>query len=116
VKQRRACVCGIINCSRHGGSSGWAIRPPKGNSYTYGSDWQRVRLVVFQRDGFACQLRYPGCLGKATEVDHIIQPRDGGTADPANLRAVCKRCHATRTAKQGHEGAKRRQKEPGCHR
>jgi 5-methylcytosine-specific restriction enzyme A len=113
--QRRACVCGIINCTRHGGRSGWAIRPSKGNHYVYGSGWQRVRLLVLKRDAYVCQLRYPGCTGRAGEVDHIVQPEFGGTADPTNLRAVCKRCHATRTAKQGHEAAKRRRKEPRCH-
>jgi 5-methylcytosine-specific restriction enzyme A len=116
VKSRRACVCGKVNCTRHGGSSGWALRRPRANAYAYGSNWQRARVLVLKRDNFTCTLRYPGCLGRASEVDHIVQPELGGTADPTNLRAVCHRCHATRTAKQGHEAAKRRRKEPRSHR
>jgi len=116
VKQRRACVCGIINCTRHGSSSGWATRRPKGNRYAYGSDWQRVRVLALKRDGYLCQLRYAGCLARATEVDHIRQPEAGGTNAVENLRAVCHRCHAIRTAKQGHEAARRRRQKPPCHR
>jgi 5-methylcytosine-specific restriction protein A len=57
-------------------------------------------LQVFERDGYVCHLRYPGCLGRASQVDHIVQPEAGGDNSLANLRAVCHKCHATRTGRQ----------------
>lgn len=57
---------------------------------------------MLKRDGYRCQLRYPDiCLGRASQVDHILQPEAGGGSDLANLRAVCVRCHARRTGRQG---------------
>jgi 5-methylcytosine-specific restriction endonuclease McrA len=41
------------------------------------------------------------CLGRASQGDHIVQPEAGGGNDLANLRAVCVRCHARRTGRQG---------------
>jgi 5-methylcytosine-specific restriction enzyme A len=106
---RKRCIGhGRVDCQRCHGSSGWAIRRPKANAWAYKGDWPKVRVLALKRDNYICRLRYPGCLGKATEVDHIVQPQAGGTADPANLQAVCHRCHATRTAKQGHEARRRR--------
>jgi len=65
-------------------------------------DWPERRVRVFERDGYACQLRYADiCVGKASQVDHIVQPEAGGTNALENLRAVCRRCHARRTGRQG---------------
>ncbi len=58
---------------------------------------QKVRAQVLERDGYRCQLRFPGCLELATEVDHIVPRAAGGAIfDAANLRAVCRRCHDRR--------------------
>jgi 5-methylcytosine-specific restriction endonuclease McrA len=39
-----------------------------------------------------------GCLGEATEVDHVIDVVLGGKVlDESNLRAVCTRCHRRRS-------------------
>jgi hypothetical protein len=47
------------------------------------------------------QLRYADiCVGRASQVDHIVQPEAGGS-DLDNLRAPCVRCHARRTGRQG---------------
>ena len=99
----KACVCGVVDCQRHGyGRSGWARHRPPANAYAYSGDWpHRVRKVL-ERDGYECQLRYADiCVGRASQCDHIVQPEAGGTNDLANLRAVCKRCHARRTGQQG---------------
>jgi len=34
----------------------------------------------------------------ATEVDHIVPLRAGGTNDAENLQALCKSCHSRKTA------------------
>jgi 5-methylcytosine-specific restriction protein A len=94
-----ACLCGRVNCRVHGGKA-WAKKPPA-NAYAYNGDWAERRQRVLKRDGYVCQLRYPGCPGRASQVDHIVQPEAGGTADLENLRAVCTRCHARRTSQQG---------------
>jgi hypothetical protein len=39
-----------------------------------------------------------GVRVRATEVDHILAKRDGGTDDRGNLRSLCKPCHSRRTA------------------
>ena len=113
---KRACVCGAVDCQRHGRSgwasrrsfgrghtrSGWATNPPPANRYAYSGNWARIRQQVLKRDGYACQLRYADiCVGKASQVDHIVQPEAAGGSDLANLRAVCRPCHARRTGRQG---------------
>jgi 5-methylcytosine-specific restriction protein A len=51
--------------------------------------------------GHQCQLCYADiCVGRASQFD-IVQPEAGGGNDLANLRAVCVRCHARRTGRQG---------------
>ena len=67
---------------------------------TYGSDWRRKRNAAMAAARGRCQIRLPGCIGAATEVDHI----DGAANDPQHqrLRAACKPCHATVTAAQGN--------------
>jgi 5-methylcytosine-specific restriction protein A len=62
-----------------------------------GRPWRRVRDRVLERDGYVCQLRYPGvCLGVATTADHILTVLNGGGNDPANLRASCAPCNLAR--------------------
>ena len=58
--------------------------------------WKRTRKLVLERDGYVCQLQYPGCTGEATHADHIQPRRHGGTNDPANLRAACATCNLRR--------------------
>jgi len=67
--------------------------------------WANLRLVILARDGHTCRLAWPGCLGVATDVDHVIPACDGGGDDPDNLMAVCRRCHRTKT---GREAARKR--------
>ena len=65
--------------------------------------WGRLRLMVLDRDGWACQIRDKGCTHGATAVDHITPPLDGGSFwEPANLRASCKRCNSARGSRFGN--------------
>lgn len=63
------------------------------------SAWKRARENCLRRANWKCELRLAGCQGAASQADHI----DGLANDPnhQNLRAVCKACHAKRTAQQG---------------
>ena len=85
------------------------VQPPPANLYAYGGSWPVIRKKVLVRDGYRCQLRYADiCVGRASQVDHIVQPEAGGGSDLANLRAVCVRCHARRTGRQGALAKQRR--------
>ena len=60
--------------------------------------WSKVRLQVLERDGYRCV----DC-GKAgrLEVDHIMPAYRGGSLyDLANLQALCKSCHISKTASE----------------
>jgi 5-methylcytosine-specific restriction enzyme A len=79
----------------------------------YGYRWQKLRERILRRDDYLCQ----PCLAHsrvtpATEVDHITPKAEGGTDDPGNLQAICRECHAEKTAReaaeaQGHAVKKR---------
>lgn len=64
-----------------------------------------MRREILERAGWRCQLQLPGCLGVATEVDHIIRLAHGGPAfDSANLRAACTACNHTREQRRYRRG------------
>jgi hypothetical protein len=68
-------------CAQCRGRS-WS-NPPPANAYAYGSGWQAARKRVLERDRYQCQLRYADiCVGRASQVDHIVQPEAGGGSDP----------------------------------
>ena len=71
----------------------------------YESDyWRSLRKFVLIRDNYLCQI----CLSKgkyvtATEVDHIVPLKEGGTNELNNLQSLCKSCHSRKTR---HETSK----------
>ena len=70
--------------------------------------WQRLSRRCLARDGHRCQIRLPGCLGVATQSDHIVELQDGGAPyDLANLQAACSFCNTSKS---------RRRKRPGTNR
>jgi len=67
----------------------------------YGATWRKVRAMYLKE--------HPYCedpeglheeLVKATDVDHVISKRNGGTDDEGNLQALCHSCHSRKTAKE----------------
>ena len=69
----------------------------------YGGKWAKLRrkfLEVFP----TCIL----CSARATDVDHIIAKRDGGSDDWGNLRSLCHSCHSRRTGREQSTGFIRR--------
>ena len=73
------------------------------------SRWPKLAAEIIERDGGRCQIRGPRCKGKATQCDHIIPWRDGGSwFDPANLRGACEWCNTWRAQRQkSRDGWKR---------
>lgn len=60
--------------------------------------WQRLRLAVFYRDGYACQM--PGCGRLEPNTSLLVadhkRPHRGIEAlfwDEANVQTLCKSCH-----------------------
>lgn len=70
-----------------------------------------IRRRVLDRDHRLCQLRDTGCLGTATEVDHLRNVasvlRAGGTKAQAdnlsNLMSVCRPCHKIKSDRERNE-------------
>ncbi len=71
--------------------------------------WQAARKMVLARDGGRCVINGPKCTQAATDVDHIIPWRDGGSwFGMHNLRASCKACNSSRSASQKHHAGWKR--------
>ena len=54
--------------------------------------WRRVRAQRLELVGHLCELRHPGCTGKATSVD-LIGGGDRSKATIERTRAACAHCH-----------------------
>jgi 5-methylcytosine-specific restriction endonuclease McrA len=55
-----------------------------------GHRWEKTRRAVLERDGYRCQIPdVHKCSGFATQVDHVVPRRNGGSNHPDNLRAAC---------------------------
>jgi 5-methylcytosine-specific restriction endonuclease McrA len=63
-----------------------------------GRRWRRLIPYVIARDGGVCQIRLPGCQGRATTADHVIpvMVAPEREMDPTNLRAACIPCNLRR--------------------
>lgn len=62
---------------------------------TNNAEWKRIRQVILARDLNVCAY----CGQEATEVDHIIPVKHGGTNDESNLTAACVRCNRSKGTK-----------------
>lgn len=107
----KALVRGSGYCDAHRAeSSNWSKREDRKGSTTargYGYRWQKLREVVLARDCGVCRCDECKALGRvraATEVDHIIAKKHGGTDDMLNLRAINSDCHKAKTARERLHG------------
>ena len=60
--------------------------------------WDIIRRRILERDGWRCR-----ACGKAgrLEVDHIRSVyAKGSPTDPANLQALCRKCHLEKTRRE----------------
>lgn len=83
----------------------------------YGTDWDKLRKLILQRDNGICQACYrsTGRIHSGTEVDHVISKAKAvkmkWTQDQidaeSNLQCINKDCHKTKTLKE--EGKKIKQ-------
>lgn len=79
------------------------------------TEWKEIRLKVYKRDSYDCQVCGIKCTNvkkvtwKVIQCHHIIPWRDGGEDSMDNLITLCTRCH-------GKEENKRRDKKFWEHR
>lgn len=62
-----------------------------------GKDWERTRLAVLDRDGWQCTYCHKPLEGRDATADHIIPKAAGGSDDPDNLVAACRRCNGIKS-------------------
>jgi hypothetical protein len=60
------------------------------------SVWQKLRSLVFERDGNACV--YCG-FAEHLECDHVVPVSAGGAHHLGNLATACRRCNRSKAAK-----------------
>ncbi len=59
--------------------------------------WRAVRKRALIRDGYECKIRLPGCMGRATAADHVVELEDGGPPYALeNLQAACRSCNTSK--------------------
>ena len=63
------------------------------------STWKKLRLRILNRDGRECYW----CGMEANTVDHIVPVAKGGTDDPENLVAACRKCNFSKQDKMPDE-------------
>ena len=63
----------------------------------YDSAWRKVREQVLCERPW-CEEN--GCNRRATQVDHVLSLRKGGTDDMENLRPMCARHHSRKTVRE----------------
>jgi 5-methylcytosine-specific restriction protein A len=60
-------------------------------------------MVVLRRDSWLCRpCQQAGRITQATEVDHVVPKALGGTDAESNLQSICRRCHASKSAREGN--------------
>ena len=91
-----------VNCSEKRLSE--LPAPIKGNTTErgYGSDWQRVRILILNRDRWTCYLCNKKLAGSDATVDHIIPIAIDPSLrlTPSNLAACCRACNSSRSNKK----------------
>lgn len=76
---------------------------PSPSARGYDRGWQRIRRRILASNPLCVHCRENGRVTLATEVDHIIPLRAGGTHDDSNLQPLCKSCHSRKTGAEKRE-------------
>lgn len=74
----------------------------------YGATWRKKRRAYLQRNPLCVECLRQGRVKPATDVDHIISRRRGGTDDESNLQALCHSCHSRKTNREDGGGWRNR--------
>ncbi|MGX5913939.1 HNH endonuclease [Aliidiomarina sp. Khilg15.8] len=91
------------NCLPEHGTNWKAWQERKGNRHQrgYGSNWEKLRRIVLERDEHLClSCVAAGIYTQGTHVDHIKPKAQGGDDSMDNLQTLCKTCHEAKTARE----------------
>lgn len=66
----------------------------------YGARWRKLRLMFLRANPLCYECLNHGIIKEATDVDHIISKKSGGTDAWDNLQPLCRECHSKKTAKE----------------
>jgi 5-methylcytosine-specific restriction protein A len=98
-------ACGWPGCHRLADRSGDShcsvhrfLRDARRGTHNYGPSWTFIRERVLVEEPWCRLCAAADKRTPATQVDHILPKRDGGTDDRKNLRPLCHSCHSRRTA------------------
>lgn len=69
----------------------------------YGAEWGLKRAQVLAEEPVCRYCR----KAPSTQVDHVTPKSKGGTDDRSNLAGTCKRCHETKSAREGQQASRR---------
>lgn len=73
----------------------------------YDAAWRRIRLAHLRRNPICVECRGLGLAVPATDVDHVVALRRGGTNAFSNLQSLCHVHHSRKTAREdGRFGAR----------
>ena len=72
----------------------WEAKRPSASARGYDQKWRLVRAAYLKSHPL-CSVH--GCGADATDVDHIVALKDGGTHAWCNLRAYCHSHHSMKT-------------------
>jgi 5-methylcytosine-specific restriction enzyme A len=94
-------------CKRHGGSnwSKYAYEHPERAAVYRNPRWKGLRDAQLASQP-NCEVRLPGCHGRASEADHVTPLALGGAFD-GPLRSVCRPCHLKLTSEASKESKRR---------
>lgn len=67
------------------------------HSRDYGARWRKIRLMQLRVEPLCRHCKANGVVTPATEVDHILRLKRGGTNEAHNLQSLCKPCHSRKT-------------------
>ena len=69
------------------------------NARGYDARWQRIRANYLQSHPICVDpyRRHVGRVVPATDVDHIVAKKDGGSNIVSNLQPLCHPCHSHKT-------------------
>lgn len=96
----RAGVCSTCGPLRQA-QQGHDDRRGSASARGYGRHWQKKRLAYLRAHPLCVQCADEGLTTAATDVDHIVAKRNGGTDDEENLQALCHMHHSRKTAAGG---------------
>ncbi len=71
---------------------------PSASTRGYGAEWREIRAKVLRLRPWCSECAARGKRTKATDVDHVVALRRGGTNDINNLMPLCHSCHSRKTA------------------